>query len=72
MNYVPGSSVMPFESTSRVSRVTTGGHTIEETTNSLSSTVFDIFFFIIDELSRSAPPNSLFVFFQFFISTTND
>ena len=68
MNYVPGSSVMPFESTSRVSRVTTGGHTIEETTNSLSSTVFDIFFFIIDELSRSAPPNSLFVFFQFFIS----
>ena len=69
MNYVPGSSVMPFESSSRISRQTNNVvQTREDSLVFMSASLFDNFFTIIDELQRFSPPNSVFVIIQIIIS----
>ena len=65
----PESSVMPSESISRASRIsTTVRHISEHQIESTSSGFFEIFFLIFDEIGKFSPPNSFLIFIQIFIS----
>ena len=80
VKYEPGSSVMPFGESSRISHnpLTQFYQQIESSTDISKRTdsLFDSFFPIIDELSRVSPPNSIvmliityfYTFQSFFVS----
>ncbi|OHT07398.1 hypothetical protein TRFO_24414 [Tritrichomonas foetus] len=68
VNYDPGSSVMPFDESSRASRRTISVAYTSKTTIDSSSTVFDVLFPIIDELSRCSPPNSILIFIEAYLA----
>ena len=70
MNYDPGSSVIPFDETSKGSRVSlTVSNVSENQIDPNSTTSFDYFFSVCDELTRCAPLDYILVLIQTIITS---
>ncbi|OHS97128.1 hypothetical protein TRFO_36744 [Tritrichomonas foetus] len=70
MNNDPGSSVMPFDTTSHAAaRSDSAGNRAETTLTQISTSIFDYFFPLVDELTRCVPPNPFMTFISFTILT---